>query len=421
MKEEAAGEMDVGKLPRRSYVGLSLVEERAGPEPAVRVRAVRPGSPAEEAGARPGDRVVTVDGASAAGVADVRRRLGALKPGAAFSLGVVRDGVELPLPARARALPVETFAGASVRLAEVSPGGAGGHRLRAIAVIPDGDGPHPVVYYLPGAHWASEEHPFDPDHPVRALLAALAARGFASLRVERSGVGDSEGPPCTEVDFETELAGYRAGLDLLTRAPWAAQASIFLYGHSLGGIVAPLVAADASAPLRGVAVFGTLIEPFDQSLIGTARRRTELLGTPGAERDVFLEGVMEIVRAVVRDGATPAELYARRPDLAGVVPEFYSGDKMFGRVVRFYQQIARLDLPAIWSRVRAPVLALHGDGDWVVPAADARAIAAGGGRFAALPGVDHFMRAAASGGGALGLADALVSTLADWLGERLSS
>jgi uncharacterized protein len=422
-------------LARRSYVGLSLVDAgqddggAAGDAKAVVVvRAVRFGSPAAEAGARPTDRLIAVNGQPVASAAAVRRHLSALAAGAPFALGVVRDGVELALSGTARPLPVETFAGASVRLGIVVAR-AGAPRLRAIAVIPDGDGPHPVVYFLPGAHWDSEEHPFAPDHPVRALVAALAARGFAVLRVERSGVGDSEGPPCTEVDFETELGGYRAGLELLGRASWASPSSVFLFGHSMGGVVAALLADDAGAAagsVRGVAVFGTVYEPLPDSLIGIARRRTALLAQVGdgraAERACYLDAVTAIVNAVVRDGVTPAELYARRPDLAEVVPQFYAGDKMFGRIVRYYQQIAALDLCAAWAKVRAPVLALHGGDDWVATAADARSIAGEdrARRFASLPAVDHTMRATPPAGadGRPRLAESMLAALVPWLEEH---
>src|SRR5204862_1262354 len=105
-------------------------------------------------------------------------------------------------------------------------------------------------YFLPGAHWASEEYPLQPDHPVPALLSALAGAGVASVRVERSGIGDSQGPSCTRVDFETELLGYRAGLRLIQSCGWADGRRIFAFGHSLGAMVPPLL-AEAGARAGG--------------------------------------------------------------------------------------------------------------------------------------------------------------------------
>jgi pimeloyl-ACP methyl ester carboxylesterase len=407
-------------LPRRSHLGLVL-DEQLPAEPlvaGVAIRVVRPGSPALQAGVLPGDRLTCVDGRPVESAEHARRLLGGLDSGTHLMLTLLRDGHELALALVAQPLPPETFSGARVRLEHVS---AAGHRLRAIAVIPDGPGPHPVVYYLPGAHWSSEEHPFDPNHPVTALIGALAAAGFASLRVERSGVGDSEGPPCTDVDFQTELEGYRAGLALLDDSSWAAPAQRFLFGHSLGGMVAPLLTS--SGPVSGVAVFGTTFGRFSDSLIGAARRRPELAGLSGDGLRAHLEPLEEVIRAVVRDGLSPDELYARRPELASIGRRWYGGTQAFGRTVRFYQQIERLDLAQAWSGVRAPVLVLHGTEDWVTSTEDARQIAdhvGSGARQAELAGVDHFMSTGPPGRPP-SLSSELVRTLVAWLRQAQTS
>jgi pimeloyl-ACP methyl ester carboxylesterase len=407
-------------LPRRSHLGLVFGEQPpdAPHVPGAVIRVVRPGSPALEAGVLAGDRLTHVDGSPVESADQARRALGGSGSGARRTLTMLREGSLLSLTLVAQPLPLEGFSGARVQLEHVS---AAGHRLRAIAVIPDGTGPHPVVYYLPGAHWSSEEHPFDPDHPVTALVGALAAAGFASLRVERSGVGDSEGPPCADVDFETELEGYRAGLGLLDEVSWAAPAQRFLFGHSLGGIVAPLLAS--SRPVSGVAVFGTTFGRFSDSLIGAARRRSELVRASGDDLRAHLEALPEIIRAVVGDGLSPDELYARRPELASVGQRWYAGTRAFGRTVRFYQQIERLDLAQRWRDVRAPVLAVHGTDDWVASSEDARQIAdrvGSGARHVELAGVDHFM-CTSEPGCPPRLAQSLVATLVTWLAEAQTS
>jgi len=129
-------------------------------------------------------------------------------------------------------------------------------RRRVIRTIPEGEPFFPVVYLLPGAGWSSFEFALDPDHPLFRLVSGLTASGFATQRVERSGVGDSEGQSCRELGFESDLSDYRAGLDHLRSWPACHERGVFLLGISLGGMVTPLI---ADARVRGVAVFGTTV------------------------------------------------------------------------------------------------------------------------------------------------------------------
>ncbi|MBC7996265.1 MAG: Do family serine endopeptidase [Rhizobacter sp.] len=56
------------------------------------VRQVVPGAPAEKAGIQPGDVVLSVNGKAVDGAVDLRRTLGALKPGSSVSLQISRRG-----------------------------------------------------------------------------------------------------------------------------------------------------------------------------------------------------------------------------------------------------------------------------------------------------------------------------------------
>ena len=62
------------------------------------------------------------------------------------------------------------------------------------------------------------------------------------VRVDRAGSGDSEGPACHELDYDTELAHYRSALDAtLARHDWLYRDRVVVYGSSLGATLAPLV------------------------------------------------------------------------------------------------------------------------------------------------------------------------------------
>jgi hypothetical protein len=300
-----------------------------------------------------------------------RRLLRGLCAGDPLRLGVVRNGQRLLLEDAVRPFPVEQHPDAEVVLDQVQ---VGEHRLRAIALLPEKPGPHPVVYYLSGAHWASEEYPFSVTQPVPALLGELARVGIASLRVDRFGMGDSEGPPCHRVDFDTEYAGYRGGLELLKRAPWSDPERVLFMGHSLGAMVAPLMASDPAAALRplGILTFGASAIPISSGLEG-ALQRYAIVQPTVEQQTIALQ--CELMRLIVRGGKTPAQALRERPDLRAVTPEHYTDDSIYRRTVAFYHQLEQRDIEHAWRQFTQPVLAIHGSHDWICAPDDSARIA----------------------------------------------
>ena len=380
------------------------------------MRSVAPGSSGTLAGVQAGDLLTHLNGQAIGDLPHVRALLRQLRAGDALQLGVLRRGQRLELEGTVAAFPVEQYPDAECLLDQVE---VDGHALRALCVRPRGEGPFPVVYYLPGAHWASEEHPLDPEHPVPALIAALARLGVATLRVERSGVGDSQGPSCTRVDYHGELAGYRAGLQLLRRSAWADDDRLMLFGHSLGAMLAPQLAE--LSPVQAMVVFGAGAVPIAQALIEAIERHAQLTlgsGTAVVERS---EQIAELIRLVVCGQRTPAEVFAQRPDLAAIAPSHFHHDQAYQRVVSFYHQLQARDIAASWQRYAGPTLALHGGGDYVTSRQDAAQIVEWVGEAAQLrelPGVDHHMSDAAADKPPR-LASALRAAVLDWVRQHL--
>lgn len=351
-------------------------------------------STAARAGVLPGDVVVLVGEHDIAGAEDLVAAARRLVVGNRVVLEVVRNGARRAFEAIAKPLPSE---GPHVTLDEVSlPAG----RLRAIYTVPAGT-PRGAVFYLQSSDWGSCEHALRPGHPVRRLIEGFHTAGWATLRIERSGTGDSEGPPCAEVDFETELGGYRAGLDQLCER----YASVFLFGNSLGGMVAPLIANEAIA---GIAVIGTSAATWHECLLGSFRREAEREGRTGIDDAERL--LAELQTHVFRGRKTPAQIYAEHLHLREAGFAHLEGERAHGRTVRFFQQLEAADLADAWSRVPVPVLALHGSEDWICTEDDARNIAeyAPQGEHRELAGVDHGLTLPAA-------VDTVVSVTAAWM------
>lgn len=85
--------------------------------------------------------------------------------------------------------------------------------------------------------------------PFRQIADTLGRRGIAVLRLDDRGVGGSDaGPSATSADFADDV---RAALALLRVRSEIDGARLGLVGHSEGGLIAPMVAAQDTT-LRGI-------------------------------------------------------------------------------------------------------------------------------------------------------------------------
>src|SRR5438477_12297134 len=107
-----------------------------------------------------------------------------------------------------------------------------GERLRIIITKPSSvKGKLPVVFVAGWLSCDSVEAPENTRDETGMLFRQLAQlSGFCLLRVDKQGVGDSEGN-CAENDFDSELAGYRAAFRALKNYDLGDTDRIYLLGH----------------------------------------------------------------------------------------------------------------------------------------------------------------------------------------------
>jgi pimeloyl-ACP methyl ester carboxylesterase len=269
-----------------------------------------------------------------------------------------------PLARRSGAGPPESYSGITVVYDDIRD--AAGHRLRLIATHPNRPGRYPVIFV---AGWLScdtvEAPPGTKDGSQRLLQAVVQTPGFATVRMDKAGVGDSEGD-CARTDFNTELAAYRQAFRHLKDYAFVDPDRIYLLGISNGGGFAPLVAD--GAPVKGYVVDGGWIKTWFEHMLEIERRRLALAGHPAAEINTQMKSVEQIYSAYLLDRQSPHEIFTRHPELKSL----WEGpdDQQYGRPPAFYQQLQGLNLMAAWSKVGVPVLALHGEYDWIMSRGD---------------------------------------------------
>src|SRR5438309_7674958 len=201
----------------------------------------------------------------------------------AFALMLVATvaGDELP---RKTKTPRESYPNVDVIYDFVKP--AHGERLRTIITKPrDAKGKIPVIFVAGWLSCDSVEAPEDTKDASGMVFRGLAQMpGFSLFRVDKQGVGDSEGV-CGETDFDTELAGYRAAFRALKHYDFIDSNRVYILGISNGGGFAPLIPeSDAEQrQVRGYLSVGGWAKTWFEHMLEIERRRFALMGKSPAE------------------------------------------------------------------------------------------------------------------------------------------
>ncbi len=305
---------------------------------------------------------------------------------------------DTPLPRRNQA-SAEPLAGVETAIGELRT--ARNYRLRTFITRPAGTRHRlPAVYFVQWLSCDTVEIGRTEDGWTQMVRALVHDSGLVVMRLDKAGVGDSEGGPCSGLDYETELAQHRQALRSLYQNAWVDPDRVYVFGASMGANFAPLVAA--GNPLRGIAVWGGGASSWFERQLGFERRALERAGTSGAAIDERMRLLSRFYSAMLLDRLTPAQIAARNPELgaAWALVSGSDGSTQFGRSIAFHQQAQARRWAAAWEALDVPVLALFGEYDWYESPQSVELIGAivnrrhpGRAQVRFLPGIDHhFMR-----------------------------
>jgi len=392
--EAQAASQLTGDLPRRAAPGFRLLALEGG---GVAVRDVVENAPAARAGLRAGDRLVAVQGRVVAAADDGQEQLRSLKGGRPARLVADRDGRRVELAFTPEPLPLEDLPGVDTVYGVVDT--PDGSRLRSVVTRPVGvTGPLPAIFFT---QWVSCDgiEPLGGGAWNDVLRAVITRSGAIVLRVDRSSGGDSEGPGCDALDYDTEVAHYRHAFERLTRDQGIDPTRIVVFGMSLGSTTAPLVAQGHR--VAGVIASGGGGLTYFERMLAFDRLGFERGGTPPSQIDARVRESAAFHAEYLLRGRRPEAIAAERPELAGVWRRIRgTGDGThYGRPYAWHQQAARRDFAAAWAAIDAPVLVVYGAWDQFEPPHAHHAIAdavdrarPGGARAVEVPRMNHFYR-----------------------------
>lgn len=362
-----------------------------------------PGLTADKAGIKEGDVVIKInDKVILPGVLGPYVR--ELKNGSTVSFTLLRGGKEMVLSAPLAEKPRD-------------PGGPNytvtyshivdkGQKMRTIITTPKKPGRHPGFMFIQGFSPVSYDFTLqgstgDVSTLDGPLLYEFANSNFVTIRVEKPGVGDSEGGPFAPMDYHSEIGIYQETLKQLKSLPGVDTDNIFIFGHSMGGAFGPMIAAEN--PVKGIAVYGTASRTWFEYLLDTIRYQGLVGGDTFENADETARQGARMMALIFLENKAPEDVKKSHPQLAPLVDAFFPGGLFNGKNLDFWRQLAQINFPAYWAKTKAHVLAVRGESDFVTYDADHKLIAdvmnrvsPGLGTFKIAPNSDHLFHAFAT-------------------------
>lgn len=297
---------------------------------------------------------------------------------------------------RRNPLPIEHYADRDVIYSSFAT--TAGYKVRTIETVPRVEsGRLPAVLFV---QWLScdsvEIDPRDASGWSGMIRGLVETPGFVVMRTEKPGVGDSEGPACDSLDYNTELEVHREALDRLFNDPRVDPRRIFVVGMSMGSTMAPILASER--PVAGIAVWGGGAWPWLERQVCFEQRAMQLNGTPATAIQQRLPKVRRFYQMYL-NGEDPRAIEASDRSLGGLWGKILvgtEGSRHFGRPLAFHRQAQSQDWLGAWRKIHVPVVVMRGQHDWYEDTRSAQLVVdtvnAGGRTIARLlvfPGLDH--------------------------------
>jgi uncharacterized protein len=364
-----AGQVD--DLPRHGVIGLVVapfdpskpVDPKTNPPV---VKTVVPGGAGGAAGLQAGDIVRELDGLPVVSDTEFASSIGRHLAGNTVTIKITRAGTDVEKQAVLKPRPYETSPDAEILYSSVTVGGS---RRRTIVTHPKTPGRYPVVLLMGGLGCYSLDGALAQDTGYGPLLAALAKNNYVTVRVEKTGEGDSDGPACTDekATAQLEADGYVAALAALKNYDFVDPAKIFVFAHSLGPLIATFALPNQT--FRGVVVAETVGRSWFEYGTENVRRQFALVGEP-----------LDQVDDEVRQHAICAEHYFLEHENRDAVEKLGQQcrdmiESYAGMSDPYMHQIGDVNIARAWKQIDAPTLVIYGTSDPVTSADESRYLA----------------------------------------------
>ena len=247
--------------------------------------------------------------------------------------------------------------------------------LAGTLTLPEGDGNFPAVILISGSGPQNRDEELMGHKPFLVIADYLTRHGIAVLRYDDRGVAKSTGnfTAATSADFATDV---EAAMTYLKSRSEINSEQIGLIGHSEGGIIAPMVAADSKdvafiVLLAGTGVRGDELLLLQQKLIAQASgvSEEEIANSQAVNSKLFDMVVKSSSTTQLRQDITAyaLEVVKKEGEAAqipqGMTTEAYVNKQVDQIVNPWMEYFIKHDPATSLKQVTCPVLALNGAKD----------------------------------------------------------
>lgn len=328
---------------------------------AVLIQEVLEGSTAEKIGLKEGFHIVRVNGRAVSTPNELVQITATWREGDDVQIDVQLHDIYAVAQGQVVPKPKERSDNGQVEYGEVD---FENNTLRSILVRPNGVENPPVLFYLQGYGCASQDY-YHSRHPVKEFVEDIVSKGIAVFRMEKPGIGDSSGElKCEEIGYHIEVDAFTAGLKTLKGIEGIDSSNVFLFGHSLGGVTAPQLAA--RIPVKGVVNYGSVSTSWYEYMMKMIREQSRIFEMDYAEIQERVKRRGPLLHAYLVEQQSLDQLKAN-PEFADYLstglPWIMENGTCMGRDFTFMPEINRVDITMALREAGTHVLALQGEFD----------------------------------------------------------
>lgn len=326
------------------------------------INAVFPNTTAEKINLKKNDIITQLNSFVISNAKDLIIAAKSLREHNKISVSLIRDNKKIVLNGLVIAKPKETSTTADVIYGEFQY--KNGY-VRTIYKTLKGKKPLGTIYFLQGLPCYSMDN-FQELDKTKQAIDAMVERGFAVYRMEKGDMGDNmDCPPCETMGYHEELEMYKAGYTHLLSLKNVDKNTIFLFGHSMGGTTAPLL-AEIFQP-KGVVVYGTGFKPWIEYLCDAFVIQSQYYGEDLGK----LRNLLEKYKPYYYDyfyGKKTIEEVTNTDEGLTAFQELLNYDKTTqtaasGRHIKTFKELNECQTTMAWGNFKNDVLAIYGECD----------------------------------------------------------
>lgn len=331
------------------------------------VEGVLPNSTSESAGIKEGDIIVEINGTAIADVSTFTSPpLSEITEGNPVAYKVWRNKAFVQLRTNAKAKISKTKQGINYEYGEIKT--SFGYLRTLLSKPINAKGKLPAILFIQGNMCESVIEVPEKD-PYEQFCNEMTLQGYAVMRIDKPGAGDSEGKftTCIQMSFNQEIEQFQLGLASLIKNNTIDSKKIYLFGHSMGGMITPILASTNSA-VKGAMVYGTLTTNFGSYYPEIINRSLLQSGNSADVALAYKNYTKEVTTSLFEENKTPQQIIKDKPEYKPVLEQILGWDEkdntILYRSLPFNRELNKIDPKKYWEKVTCPILTIYGTSDF---------------------------------------------------------